>query len=60
MHASTLEIRLEQATKAYDQAILASEAIVAAAGASAEWCQIGHERLPGRNEPLAIHTSAAR
>lgn len=58
--AVNVAARLEQVTKASGQAILASEAIVEAAGASADWRQIGRECLPGRAESLAIYAPAAR
>ena len=46
--------RLEQAIKRYSTVVLASAAVVTAAGEQADWRQISDEPLPGRTEQLAI------
>jgi len=46
--------RLEQATKRWGTPILASAAVVGAAGEADRWCEVSDEPLPGRSERLAI------
>ena len=46
--------RIEQATKIFQFPLLASAAVVEAAGQGAEWIEVSHETLPGRMEPVVI------
>ena len=46
--------RIEQATKIFHVPLLASASVVTAAGQSAEWEEVSHEKVPGRVEPVAI------
>ncbi len=52
--AVNVAARLEQATKRWSTPILASAAVVAAAGEAERWCEVSDEPLPGRSERLAI------
>jgi adenylate cyclase len=46
--------KIEQATKRFDAALLASEAVVMRAGQPSEWQAVGREPLGGRGEDLVI------
>jgi adenylate cyclase len=52
--AVNVAARLEQATKRWGTPILASAAVVGAAGEADGWCEVTDEPLPGRSERLAI------
>lgn len=46
--------KIEQATKRFNTALLASETVVIQAGQQGTWQEVGHEPLGGRGEHLAI------
>jgi adenylate cyclase len=46
--------RIEQATKTFQFPLLASAAVVEAAGQAAEWIEVSHEKLRGRMAPVVI------
>ena len=46
--------RIEQATKVHGVPLLASAAVVAAAGETGRWREVSREPLRGRSEPMAI------
>jgi len=46
--------KIEQATKRFDTALLASDAVVTLAGQRGAWMEVSQEPLGGRSEPVAI------
>jgi adenylate cyclase len=46
--------KIEQATKRFDAALLASEAVVTLAGERNAWREVSREPVGGRGSPLAI------
>jgi adenylate cyclase len=46
--------RIEQATKAAECSMLASEETVTAAGEASQWTAIAHEPLPGVTRKIAL------
>ncbi|WP_244564825.1 adenylate/guanylate cyclase domain-containing protein [Rhizobium sullae] len=52
--AVNVAAKIEQATKRFSAALLASEAVVVQAGQQRTWGEVGREPLGGRGEHLAI------